>query len=141
MPPRSDRCCDLVVVKAIEAAIPGFKHACASRSSRHKAKPIPLTVINEYCTAVNGTITTLSGDGEYKICYLMKKLFIKTSPNAADPPGVGVTIPGTHRPDPPVARTRPPRPQQTMAIPLESVALLCCPGPWSQNRKQHQKLQ
>ena len=91
MPPRSDKCCDLVVVNAIEAAILGFKHSCASRSSRHKAKVIPLTSINEYCIAVNGTITTLSGDGEYKICYLMKKLFSKTSQNNPDPPGGGVT--------------------------------------------------
>ena len=116
MPPRSDRCCDLVVVDAITAAIPGFKHKCASRSSRHKAKPIPLTVINEYCTAVNGTITTLSGDRdqEYTICYVMKRLFNKTPQNNStaairDPPPGGTagnnntnvaTIPGGNG-DPP----------------------------------------
>ena len=105
--PVKNNCCDDVVVEAIQAAIPGFHHSCASRSSRHKAKPVPLTVINEYCTAVNGTITTLSGDRrrEYTICYLMKKLFNKIPQNnsttapggipdpgggaAADPPGGG----------------------------------------------------
>ena len=99
MPPRSDRCCDPVVVKAIKAAIPGFYHSCASRSSRHKAKPVPLTVINEYCTAVNETITTLSGDHDYTICYVMKRLFIKTSENNSADPGPRPEPPG--RPDPP----------------------------------------
>ena len=48
-----------------------------------------------------------------------------------DPPGGGGGVAAGD--PPPVARP------QTTAIPLELVALLCCPEPWSQNRKEQQK--
>ena len=141
--PRKNRC-QTIVLNAIEAAIPWFKHLCTRTS--HKAVFVHGSMIDEYCTVVNGTSTktTLLPTGQYEICRNLKYHDIDTNTNTnnltaaipkngnaaasnnntnaaiLNPPGVTVANNNT-KANPPVSA---------------AVVLLCCPGPRSQNRKQ-----
>ena len=67
--PRKNHC-ESVVLEAIRAAYPAFKHKCTSTS--HKAVFVCGSSIDEYCIAVNGTKTNLLPTGQYKICRNLK---------------------------------------------------------------------
>ena len=72
MGPRPKNWCQTVVLKAIRVAVPAFQHSCTCTA--HKALKIHGSLIDEYCTAKNGTktTTTLIPDQYYSICYRMK---------------------------------------------------------------------
>ena len=89
------KCCQIDALEAIQVAVPGFKHSCPSRTSRHDTSIARGSWIDEYCTAMNGTTTTLIPDQYYSICYRMKtqvidELLPASTNNAANPPGVDV---------------------------------------------------
>ena len=92
--PAKINCCDNVVVDAITAVVPGFKHSCISRKSRHKASKVLGSRLDDYCTVKNGrrTRTTLNPHEYYSICYRMRtKVIDEVLPPAAggpDPPGL-----------------------------------------------------
>ena len=80
-----------VVSDAITAVVPGFRHSCSSRTSRHNELRVLGSRVDEYCTAKNGrrTTTTLIPDQLYPICYRMKTKVIDKllPPERPNPPG------------------------------------------------------
>ena len=102
MGPRQKNWCQTIVLKAIEAVVPGFEHSC-TRGTCHKAVIVHGSTIDEYCTAVNGTSTktTLLPTGQYKICRNLKYHNIDTA---------AATIPGNAASTIPDPGTRPDRP-------------------------------
>lgn len=63
MGPRPKSWCNNVVLNAIQVSVPAFKHSCTSTA--HKATTVHGSRIDEYCTAINGTKTTLLPTGMY----------------------------------------------------------------------------
>ena len=90
--PRKNRC-ETVVLNAIEAVIPGFKHKHSCTRTCHKAVVVLGCSIDEYCTAINGTVTktTLLPTSQYKICRNLKYHDIDNMVRDPPPAGVGVT--------------------------------------------------
>ena len=81
MGPRIKNWCQAVVLKAISVAHPAFKHSCSSSCS-HKASIVRGSLIDKYCTAVNGTTATLIPTGQYKICHSLRYHIIDTELNS-----------------------------------------------------------
>ena len=113
MPPRPENWCQPDVLDAIRVAYPAFKHKCTC--SCHKAMFVHGSWIDDYCTDVNGTPTTLVSTGQYKICQRLRVLVIdKKLGNSSDVLVVPNNLPVT-RPDPGTAigggLPDPPRPE------------------------------
>ena len=62
--------CQIGIVQAIKAAVPGFTHKCTCTA--HLAVYVCGSRIDEYCKAVNGTKTNLLPTGQYLKCSRMK---------------------------------------------------------------------
>ena len=62
--------CQIGIVKAIQAAVPGFIHSCTRTA--HLAVYVRGSRLDEYCIEVNGRKTNLLPTGQYLICSRMK---------------------------------------------------------------------